>query len=87
MTIPKELMLSVKSALELLNSSKLKKQYELYLKEDQESAKKKQTIFDEAHIDQSFLSYLLYVITKRKNIPKQIFINIMNIYLICSKII
>ena len=66
MTIPKKLMLSVKSALELLNSSKLKKQYELYLKEDQESAKKKQTIFDEAHIDQSFLSYLLYVISHKK---------------------
>ena len=66
MTIPKKLMLNVKKSLELLNSSKLKKDYEAYLKEDKESQKKKQTIFDEAHIDQSFLSYILYIISHKK---------------------
>ena len=66
MTIPKKLMLNVKKSLELLNSSKLKKDYEAYLKEDKESQKKRQTIFDEAHIDQSFLSSLLYVISHKK---------------------
>ena len=66
MTIPKKLMLNVKKSLELLNSSKLKKDYEAYLKEDKESQKKRQTIFDEAHIDQSFLSYILYIISHKK---------------------
>ena len=66
MTIPKKLMLNAKKSLELLNSSKLKKDYEAYLKEDKESQKKKQTIFDEAHIDQSFLSYILYIISHKK---------------------
>ena len=66
MTIPKKLMLNVKKSLELLNSSKLKKDYEAYLKVDKESQKKRQTIFDEAHIDQSFLSYILYIISHKK---------------------
>ena len=66
MTIPKKLMLNVKRSLELLNSSKLKKDYEAYLKVDKESQKKRQTIFDEAHIDQSFLSYILYIISHKK---------------------
>ena len=66
MTIPKKLMLNVKKSLELLNSSKLKKDYEAYLKYDKESQKKRQTIFDEAHIDQSFLSYILYIISHKK---------------------
>jgi len=66
MTIPKKLMLNVKKSLELLNSSKLKKDYEAYLKDDKESQKKRQTIFDEAHIDQSFLSYILYIISHKK---------------------
>ena len=50
MTIPKKLMLNVKKSLELLNSSKLKKDYEAYLKEDKESQKKRQTIFDKQYL-------------------------------------
>ena len=66
MEIPQSVMLNVKKALRLLNSSKLKKQYQTYIKEDKESREKKQAIEDEAHVDQSFLSYLLYLTQHRK---------------------
>ena len=66
MEIPQTVMLNVKKALDLINSTKLKKQYQSYIKEDKKSQEKKQTIEDEAHIDQSFLSYILYLTEHKK---------------------
>ena len=66
MDIPPNVMLNVKKALELLNFPKLKKEYQLYIKEDKESQEKKQAIEDESHVDQSFLSYILYLTEHKK---------------------
>ena len=66
MDIPPNLMLNVKRALELIKSPKLKKEYQLYLKEDKENQAKKEAIEDEAHVDQSFLAYILYLVEHKK---------------------
>ena len=66
MEIPKTVMLNVKKALDLINSPKLKKQYETYIKEDKISQEKKQAIEDLNHVDQSFLSYILYLVEHKK---------------------
>ena len=66
MDIPPNLMLNVNKSLEMLNFSKLKKEYQLYIKEDKESQEKKQAIEDVAHVDQSFLSYILYLTEHKK---------------------
>ena len=74
--IPPKLMLNVNKALKLLNSTKLKKQYQMYLKEDKIGQERKEVIEDEAHIDQSFLSYLLYLMQhKKKKYQKTEFYN------------
>ena len=62
MEIPQNLMLNVNKSLSLLRSKKLREYYDLYVKEDKKSKLKNQTIEDEFHIDQSFLSYLLYIV-------------------------
>lgn len=66
MEIPKTVMLNVNKALDLINSPKLKKQYETYKKEDKISQEKKQAIEDFSHVDQSFLSYILYLAEHKK---------------------
>lgn len=68
MEIPQNVMLNVNKSLSLLKSKKMRKNYNLYVEEDKKGQKKNQTIEDEFHIDQSFLSYLLYVV---KNNPKK----------------
>lgn len=75
MDIPPNLMLNVEKALNLLNSPKLKKEYQTYLKEDKISQEKKEAIEDVAHIDQSFLSYILYLIQHKKKYQKTEFYN------------
>lgn len=62
MDIPPNLMLNVNNSLSLLRSNKMIKNYELYIEEDKKSRLKNQTIEDEFHIDQSFLSFILYVV-------------------------
>ena len=66
MDIPPNVMLNVNKALEMLNYSKLKKEYQIYIKEDLESQKKKEAMEDPAHVDQSFLSYILYLCEHKK---------------------
>ena len=63
--IPPELMLDINKTLSLLKSKKLRKQYELYVKEDKEAKLKNQTIEDDSHIDQSFLSYIFYLVSHK----------------------
>lgn len=75
MDIPPNLMLNVEKALNLLNSPKLKKEYQAYLKEDKISQEKKEAIEDVAHIDQSFLSYILYLMQHKKKYQKTEFYN------------
>lgn len=65
MDIPPNVMLNINSSLSLLNSKKMRKAYNLYVEEDKKSRKKNQTIEDEDHIDQSFLSYILYLVTHK----------------------
>ena len=68
MEIPQNVMLNVKKSLSLLKSKKMKSNYNLYIEEDKKSKLKNQTIEDEFHIDQSFLSYILYIVN---NNPKK----------------
>ena len=76
MDIPPNVMLNVKKALEMLNFSKLKKAYQTYIKEDKISQAKKEAIEDEAHIEQSFLAYILYLAEhKKKKFEKTEFYN------------
>ena len=63
--IPPNLMLNINRSLSLLNSKKMRKAYELYVQEDKKSKNKNQTIEDEDHVDQSFLSYILYLVTHK----------------------
>jgi len=88
MDIPPNVMLNVNKALEMLNYSKLKKEYQIYIKEDLESQKKKEAMEDPAHVDQSFLSYILYLCEhKKKKFEKTEFYKFTKIFFICSKII
>ena len=64
--IPPEVMLNVKSALSLLNSKKMRKAYNQYIELDKKSKIRNETIEDDFHIDQSFLSYLLYLVEHKK---------------------
>ena len=76
MDIPPNVMLNVQKALDMLKFSKLKKEYQTYIKEDKISQIKKEAIEDEAHIDQSFLSYILYLAEhKKKKFEKTEFYN------------
>ena len=68
MEIPQNVMLNVKKSLSLLKSKKMKRNYNLYIEEDKKSKLKNQTIEDEFHIDQSFLSYIMYTVN---NNPKK----------------
>ena len=71
MDIPPEIMMSVNRSLNLLNSKKFRKGYNAYLKEDKDSP---EVLKDEFHVDQSFLSYILYTINhKRKTYEKNKF--------------
>ena len=62
MDIPPNVMLNINSSLSLLKSKKMRKNYNLYVEEDKKSKLKNQTIEDDEHIDQSFLSYILYLV-------------------------
>ena len=64
--IPPEVMLNVKTALSLLNSKKMRKAYNQYIEEDKKGKIRNETIEDEFHIDQSFLSYILYMVEHKK---------------------
>ena len=76
MDIPPSIMLNVNTSLQLLNSSKLKKQYKLYIEQDKLNQEKKQAIEDDAHVDQSFLAYILYIVQhKKKKFEKTEFYN------------
>ena len=75
MEIPQKVMLNVNKALDLLNSPKLKKEYQTYIKEDKISQEKKEAIEDLAHVDQSFLAYILYLIEHKKKYQKTEFYN------------
>ena len=62
MDIPPNVMLNINKSLSLLKSKKMRNDYKLYIEEDKKSKLKNQTIEDEFHIDQSFLSYILYLV-------------------------
>lgn len=64
--IPPEVMLNVKSALSLLNSKKMRKAYNQYIEEDKKGKIRNETIEDDFHLDQSFLSYILYMVEHKK---------------------
>ena len=64
--IPPEVMLNVKTALSLLNSKKMRKAYNQYIEEDKKGKIRNETIEDDFHIDQSFLSYILYMVEHKK---------------------
>ena len=68
MDIPPEIMLSIDQALSILNSTTLKTQYKNYITED---SKSNQTLNDISHIQQSFLSYILYNINGTKTQGKE----------------
>ena len=62
MNIPFEIMLNINKALELLNSKKLNKLYSEYKKNEFEIS----VGFLPASVDQSFLSYLIYLVNHRQ---------------------
>ena len=62
MDIPPSVMMNINKSLSLLHSKKLRKDYKLFIEEDKKEKIKNLTIDDEFHIDQSFLSYLLYLV-------------------------
>ena len=64
--IPPEVMLNVKTALSLLNSKKMRKAYNQYIELDKKGKIRNETIEDDFHIDQSFLSYILYLVEHKK---------------------
>ena len=63
MDIPPECMLDVDSALLLLNSKKINKAYEKYIELEKEEEEK---IKDNHHVEQVFISYILYIVNKHK---------------------
>ena len=65
MDIPPECMMNVNKSLELLNSKKIKKAYNAYMKEEQKISNKNVEV-DAQGVDQSFLAYILYVVNHNK---------------------
>ena len=63
MDIPPECTINVDKILNLLNSKKFRKAYNDYTNEDKNEP---QVIYDENHVDRTFISYVFYSMNKRK---------------------
>ena len=59
MDIPPEIMINVNRSLKLLNSKKFRKAYHDYIEEDKINT---EVLKDDYHVDQSFMSYILYIV-------------------------
>ena len=88
MDIPPNVMLNINKSLSLLHSKKMRKNFKLYVEEDKKSKLKNQTIEDDFHIDQSFLSYILYLVNHNsKKYEKTEFYQFYKYIFLCLKII
>ena len=65
MDIPPECMMNLNKSLELLNSKKIKKAYNTYVKEEQKISNKNVEV-DAQGVDKSFLAYILYIVNQNK---------------------
>ena len=63
MDIPPECMININKTLSLLNSKKFKKAYEKYKEVEKLSI---EVMKDEHHVEQAFMSYVLYIVQKKK---------------------
>lgn len=63
MDIPPEIMINVNRSLKLLNSKKFRKAYHDYIEEDKINT---EVLKDDYHVDQSFMSYILYIVDHKK---------------------
>ena len=63
MDIPPECMININTTLSLINSKKFKKAFEKYKEVEKLSI---EVMKDEHHVEQAFMSYVLYIIQKKK---------------------
>ena len=63
MDIPPECMLNINNSLSLLNQKKFRKGFEKYKEVEKLSI---EVMKDEHHVEQAFLSYILYIVNKKK---------------------
>ena len=63
MDIPPECMININTTLSLLNSKKFKKAFEKYKELEKLSI---EVMKDEHHVEQAFMSYVLYIVQKKK---------------------